>query len=171
MLTHSGPAQLQIKKKHHIFLPQGSQYWVFKDTETMPGYPRPLSDWGMMRRSGQPVDWVEAAFIWAHNGKTYLFSGGEFWRFDESQTREWSNIQPEAGYPRDNSLWAGVPSHMDDIISWGEGNVQRHKCVMIFLTLVQELTVAVIFRRCLLLQGQLLLGAEKRRTQPRGCDS
>lgn len=145
----------------------------------MPGYPRPLSDWGMIRRSGQPVDWVEAAFIWAHNGKTYLFSDGEFWRFDESQNRERANIQPEPGYPRDNSLWAGVPSHMDDIISWGEGNIQRHKHVMIFLTLVQdtmsyqwlELTVAVIFRRCLLLQGQLLLGAEKWRPQPRGCDS
>lgn len=34
-----------------------------------------------------------------------------------------------------------------------------------------HLTVAVIFRRCLLLQGQLLLGAEKWRTEPRGCDS
>lgn len=96
----------------------------------MTGYPRPLSDWGMRRRNGQPVDKVEAAFIWAHNGKTYLFSDGEFWRFDESQKRERVNIQPEPGYPRDNSLWAGVPSHMDDIISWGEGNIQMHKCVV-----------------------------------------
>lgn len=104
----------------------------------MTGYPRPLSDWGMTRRNGQPVDKVEAAFIWAHNGKTYLFSHGEFWRFDESQKREQVYIQPEPGYPRDNSLWAGVPSHMDDIISWGEGNIQMPKYVMIFLTLVQD---------------------------------
>lgn len=100
----------------------------------MTGYPRPLSDWGMTRRNGQPVNKVEAAFVWAHNGKTYLFSDGEFWRFDESQKRERGTIQPEPGYPRDNSLWAGVPSHMDDIISWGEGNIQMHKCVVIFLT-------------------------------------
>lgn len=131
----------------------------------------------MTRRNGQPVDKVEAAFIWAHNGKTYLFSDGEFWRFDESQKRERVNIQPEPGYPRDNSLWAGVPSHMDDIISWGEGNIQMHQCAMTFLTSVHgnaqyqwpQLIVALIFRRCLLLQGQPLLGAKKWRTEPRGC--
>lgn len=125
----------------------------------MTGYPRPLSDWGMTRRNGQPVDKVEAAFIWAHNGKTYLFSHGEFWRFDESQKREQVYIQPEPGYPRDNSLWAGVPSDMDDIISWGEGNILMPKYVMIFLTLVQDtvqyqwpqLIIALIFRRYLLL--------------------
>lgn len=66
------------------------------------------------------MDRVDAAFIWAHNGKTYLFSGGEFWRFDESR-REQGASQPDPDYPRDNSLWEGVPSHMDDIISWGEG--------------------------------------------------
>lgn len=134
----SGMTADTIEKYHHTFFSQESQYWVFKDTVAMPGYPRPLSDWGMVRRNGQPVDQVEAAFIWAHNGKTYLFSGGEFWRFDESQKRQGVHIQPESGYPRDNSLWAGVPSHMDDIISWGEGNFQKHKCVGIFLTIVQD---------------------------------
>lgn len=89
----------------------------------MSGYPRPLSEWGMRSRSGALVEKVEAAFIWAHNGKTYLFSGGEFWRFDESRTSEQGISQPDAEYPRDNSLWVGVPTHMDDIISWGEGNI------------------------------------------------
>lgn len=87
----------------------------------MDGYPRPLSDWGMKKKSGAMVDRVEAAFIWAHNGKTYLFSDGEFWRFDKSHQNSQTIIGPEPGYPRDNSLWAGVPSHMDDVISWGEG--------------------------------------------------
>lgn len=87
----------------------------------MAGYPRPLSDWGMKRKSGKPVDRVDAAFIWAHNGKTYLFSGGEFWRFDESKKDDRETRQPEQDYPRDNSLWAGVPAHMDDVISWREG--------------------------------------------------
>ena len=135
----------------------------------MTGYPRPLSDWGMTRRNGQPVGKVEAAFIWAHNGKTYLFSDGEFWRFDESQKREQVNIQPEPGYPRDNSLWAGVPSRMDDIISWGEG-----MCVSSVQDAAQhhwpQVTVVLVFRRHLLLQGQPLLGAKKWRTEPRGCN-
>lgn len=100
---------------------QGSEYWVFKDTEAMDGYPRPLSDWGMRRKSGAQVDRVEAAFIWAYNGKTYLFSDGEFWRFDKSHQNSQMIISPEPGYPRDNSLWGGVPTHMDDVISWAEG--------------------------------------------------
>lgn len=87
----------------------------------MDGYPRPLSDWGMKRKSGAAVDRVEAAFIWAHNGKTYLFSDGEFWRFDKSHQESQTTFEPEPGYPRDNGLWGGVPSRMDDVISWGEG--------------------------------------------------
>ncbi|XP_010749710.3 matrix metalloproteinase-25 isoform X1 [Larimichthys crocea] len=105
----------------------GPQYWIFKDTVAMSGYPRPLSEWGMRSRSGALVEKVEAAFIWAHNGKTYLFSGGEFWRFDESRTSEQGISQPDAEYPRDNSLWVGVPTHMDDIISWGEGDAYFFK--------------------------------------------
>lgn len=100
----------------------------------MPGYPRPLSEWGMRRKNWAPVDSVDAAFIWAHNGKTYLFSSGEFWRFDESHKGEQVNIQPEPGYPRDNNLWAGVPSHMDDVISWGEGNAVFRIRDVFFLT-------------------------------------
>ncbi|KAM4624490.1 matrix metalloproteinase-25 [Polymixia lowei] len=105
----------------------GSQYWVFKDTVAMEGYPRPLSDWGMMTRTGRQVDKVEAAFVWAHNGKTYLFNGDEFWRFDESRRNQQVIRQPESGYPRDSALWKGVPSHLDDIISWGEGDAYFFK--------------------------------------------
>ena len=109
----------------------GSQYWVFKDTVAMSGYPRPLSEWGMRSKRGMLVDRVDAAFIWAHNGKTYLFSGGEFWRFEESWRDEQVTRNLEPGYPRDNNLWAGVPPDMDDIISWGEGNIIfKHTHVM-----------------------------------------
>ena len=80
------------------FLLSGSQYWVFKDTIAMDGYPRPLSDWGMITKSGVPVDRVDAAFIWAHNGKTYLFSGDEFWRFDESRYRNKSSRWSDCVY-------------------------------------------------------------------------
>uniref|UniRef100_A0A3B3ZPR3 Peptidase metallopeptidase domain-containing protein n=1 Tax=Periophthalmus magnuspinnatus TaxID=409849 RepID=A0A3B3ZPR3_9GOBI len=105
----------------------GSQYWVFKDTEVMSGYPKPLSDWGMKTKKGQPVDKVEAAFIWDHNGKTYLFSGGEYWRFSEVRRDGQVSRQLDAGFPRDSSVWKGVPTDMDDITSWGEGDTYFFK--------------------------------------------
>ncbi|XP_072229712.1 matrix metalloproteinase-17 [Leuresthes tenuis] len=120
-------AVYERKSDNRIIFFIGSQYWVFKDTAAMSGYPRPLSDWGMKTKSGALVDRVDAAFIWAHNGKTYLFSGGQFWRFDESQKSGQVPKQPEPGYPRDNSLWGGMPTHMDDIISWGEGDAYFFK--------------------------------------------
>ncbi|XP_077358091.1 matrix metalloproteinase-25 [Festucalex cinctus] len=125
--TNKIDAVYERRSDNSIIFFIGSQYWVFKDTVAMTGYPRPLSEWGMKRKNGVLVDRVDAAFIWAHNGKTYLFSQGEFWRFDESQKSQQRTTQPEPGYPRDNSLWTGVPSHMDDIISWGEGDAYFFK--------------------------------------------
>ncbi|XP_077594980.1 matrix metalloproteinase-25 [Stigmatopora nigra] len=125
--TNKIDAVYERKSDNSIVFFIGSQYWVFKDTVAMSGYPRPLSEWGMKRKNGLIVDRVDAAFIWAHNGKTYLFSQGEFWRFDESRKDQKVTRQPESGYPRDNSLWTGVPSHMDDIISWGEGDAYFFK--------------------------------------------
>lgn len=87
----------------------------------LPGYPRPLSEWGMRTQDGRMVERVEAAFVWAHNGHTYLFSGGEFWRFTENQAPTVSH--PDADYPRSASLWKGVPTIPDDIISWGKGTL------------------------------------------------
>ncbi|XP_039992199.1 matrix metalloproteinase-25 [Xiphias gladius] len=125
--TNKIDAVYERRSDSNIIFFIGSQYWVFKDTVAMSGYPRPLSEWGMRTKRGALVDKVDAAFTWAHNGKTYLFSGGEFWRFDESRKDKQVTRNPEPGYPRDNSLWAGVPSNMDDIISWGEGDAYFFK--------------------------------------------
>uniref|UniRef100_A0A1A8BNP3 Peptidase metallopeptidase domain-containing protein n=2 Tax=Nothobranchius kadleci TaxID=1051664 RepID=A0A1A8BNP3_NOTKA len=125
--TNKIDAVYERKSDSRIIFFVGSQYWVFKDTQAMGGYPRPLSDWGMRRANGVLVDRVDAAFIWAHNGKTYLFSDGEFWRFDESKRGEQVTWQPDPGYPRDNDIWEGMPTHMDDVISWGEGHAYFFK--------------------------------------------
>lgn len=125
--TNKIDAVYERKSDSSIVFFIGSQYWVFKDTQAMQGYPRPLSDWGMKTSNGNYVEKVDAAFVWAHNGKTYLFSGGEFWRFDESRKGEQRPSHPESGYPRGNSLWAGVPPDMDDIISWGAGDAYFFK--------------------------------------------
>ncbi|KAK5905884.1 hypothetical protein CgunFtcFv8_001800 [Champsocephalus gunnari] len=125
--TNKVDAVYERKSDSSIIFFIGSQYWVFRDTLAQSGYPRPLSDWGMKTKSGGAVERVDAAFVWAHNGKTYLFSDGEFWRFDESPKDQKGTMQPEQGYPRNNSLWGGVPPHMDDIISWGEGDAYFFK--------------------------------------------
>lgn len=125
--TNKIDAVYERRSDNNIIFFIGSQYWVFKDTQAISGYPRPLSEWGMRTSSGTLVDRVDAAFIWAHNGMTYLFSGGEFWRFDESRKGEQVTRQPEPGYPRANRLWGGMPSHMDDVITWGDGDAYFFK--------------------------------------------
>lgn len=120
-------AVYERKTDNRIVFFIGSQYWVFKDTVAMSGYPRPLSDWGMRTKKGKAVDRVDAAFIWDHNGKTYLFSQGEYWRFTEVRKDQGSNRQLDADFPRDSSIWKGVPTDMDDIISWGEGDTYFFK--------------------------------------------
>ncbi|CAB1341321.1 unnamed protein product, partial [Coregonus sp. 'balchen'] len=107
----------------HIIFFIGAQYWVFKDRASLPGYPRSLEEWGMRTMDGRALERVEAVFVWAHNGKTYVFSGGEFWRFDEGGR----DRKLEGGYPKRASLWTGVPSDPDDIISWGDGDAYFFK--------------------------------------------
>ena len=47
---------------------------------------------------------MDAAFTW-RNGKTYLFSGAEYWRF--------SGQQPDPGYPKLISKgFAGIPDQV-----------------------------------------------------------
>ncbi|XP_018619985.1 matrix metalloproteinase-25-like [Scleropages formosus] len=118
-------AVYERKSGNHIIFFTEQQYWVFKDTSALPGYPRPLSDWGVRTAAGLPPVSVGAAFVWAHNGKTYLFSGGEFWRFDETGPE--TEMKLEGGYPKEASLWKGVPSDPDDIISWGDGDAYFFK--------------------------------------------
>ncbi|KAK2866003.1 hypothetical protein Q7C36_002059 [Tachysurus vachellii] len=111
-------AVYERKTDSHIIFFIGSQFWVFKDTIALPGYPRPLSDWGMRKKDGRVPERVDAAFVWSHNGHTYLFSGEEFWRFTENQGQ--AVPHPDADYPRSTALWKGVPSVPDDIMSWGK---------------------------------------------------
>nr|XP_023654372.1 matrix metalloproteinase-25-like isoform X2 [Paramormyrops kingsleyae] len=118
-------AVYERKSGSHIVFFIGDQYWIFRDTVALPGYPRPLVEWGVQTVAGKGLSKVDAAFVWAHTGKTYLFSGGEFWRFDELGKKV--GMKPEGGYPKQASLWKGVPPDPDDIISWGNGDTYFFK--------------------------------------------
>lgn len=52
----------------------GKKYYVFQGNFLEPGYPKPLSHLGL------PVSLpkIDAAMIWSHNSKTYLFSGKNY---------------------------------------------------------------------------------------------
>ncbi|KAG8542476.1 hypothetical protein GDO81_026669 [Engystomops pustulosus] len=93
----------------------GSNYWVFKDTQVEPGYPRPLTDFGLN------TNLVDGAFVWKHNKKTYFFRHNQYWRFDERHGRM------DPGYPKNTDLWQGLPSDVDDVISWTDGHTYVFK--------------------------------------------
>ncbi|XP_075885262.1 matrix metalloproteinase-17-like [Nelusetta ayraudi] len=96
---------------HKIVFFKGQKYWLFKDNIVEEGYPRPISDFGL------PADGpVDAAFVWLHNDKTYFFRDGRYWRYDDRLRRM------DPGYPKDSSLWKGLPPHMDDAMRWSDGS-------------------------------------------------
>ncbi|XP_036385336.1 matrix metalloproteinase-17 [Megalops cyprinoides] len=95
---------------HKIVFFKGGKYWVFKDNNVEEGYPRPISDFGL------PMEGVDAAFVWLHNDKTYFFKDSRYWRYDDHLRRM------DTGYPKDTTLWKGVPSQLDDAMRWSDSS-------------------------------------------------
>ncbi|KAJ8408585.1 hypothetical protein AAFF_G00252200 [Aldrovandia affinis] len=93
---------------HKIIFFKGLKYWVFKDNNVEEGYPRPISDFGL------PTEGVDAVFVWLHNDKTYFFKDSRYWRYDDHLR------QMDQGYPKDSTLWKGVPLHLDDAMRWSD---------------------------------------------------
>lgn len=87
----------------------GLKYWVFKDNIVEEGYPRPITDFGL------PLEGVDAAFVWLHNDKTYFFKDSHYWRYDDHLRRM------DLGYPKDSTLWKGLPQNLDDVMRWSDG--------------------------------------------------
>ncbi|XP_034085136.1 matrix metalloproteinase-17-like isoform X2 [Gymnodraco acuticeps] len=59
---------------------------------------------------------IDAAFVWLHNEKTYFFKDNLYWRYDDHLRRM------DLGYPKDSSLWKGLPPQLDDAIRWSDGS-------------------------------------------------
>ncbi|XP_078697956.1 interstitial collagenase-like isoform X1 [Branchiostoma floridae x Branchiostoma belcheri] len=79
----------------------GNLFWLFEGVLPEPGYPQPIS------RFGLPVDSVDAALPWRPSGKTYFFKDEYYWRYDEHK----GEIDP--GFPRPITVWRGLPTHID----------------------------------------------------------
>ncbi|XP_057298329.1 matrix metalloproteinase-2-like [Hydractinia symbiolongicarpus] len=68
--------------------------------------------------SGLPktVKRIDAAFIWSGNGRTYFFSGKDYYRFNEKTGRT------DLNYPKAiTGSWKDVPSHVDSVFEWSNG--------------------------------------------------
>uniref|UniRef100_A0A671P7A7 Vitronectin-like n=1 Tax=Sinocyclocheilus anshuiensis TaxID=1608454 RepID=A0A671P7A7_9TELE len=96
---HTFDAFMQLKNSS-IYAFRGDYFFELDDRSVMPGYPKLIKDvWGI---SG-PID---AAFTRINcQGKTYIFKGNKYWRFDGDVLDE--------DYPRDISV--GFEKIPDDI--------------------------------------------------------
>ncbi|XP_074641164.1 matrix metalloproteinase-17-like [Tubulanus polymorphus] len=93
---------------------KGNKYWVFESNHAEAGFPpegRPVTELGLPHN----IERVDAAFVWGHNHKTYFMSGDMYWRFNEHQN------QMDYDYPRDITMWEGVPVPVSAAFqSWNE---------------------------------------------------
>jgi len=94
----------------------GKQYWVYPNNERGLG-PYPLTKLGLP----EDLEKIDGAMVWGHNGKTYFFSGTMYWRYDE----EAGNV--ELDYPRDMSMWKGVPYNIDSVFQYTNGKTYFFK--------------------------------------------
>ena len=72
--------------------------------------------------------WVEytRGALWKHKSYKSLnlvFSGDKYWRFDDAVGRV------ELDYPRDISMWRGVPSDVDAAFQYIDGKTYYFKVV------------------------------------------
>uniref|UniRef100_A0A182QT25 Peptidase metallopeptidase domain-containing protein n=1 Tax=Anopheles farauti TaxID=69004 RepID=A0A182QT25_9DIPT len=95
----------------------GKQYYVFNSQYLEPGYPRPLTDLGLP----DSIERIDAALVWSHNNRTYLYSGRLYWRFDEDTNRV------ELDYPRDMSMWKGIGYNIDAAFQYRDGKTYFFK--------------------------------------------
>uniref|UniRef100_A0A6E8W3I3 ZnMc domain-containing protein n=1 Tax=Anopheles coluzzii TaxID=1518534 RepID=A0A6E8W3I3_ANOCL len=95
----------------------GKQYYVFNSQYLEPGYPRPLTDLGLP----DSIERIDAALVWSHNNRTYLYSGRLYWKFDEDTNRV------ELDYPRDMSMWRGIGYNIDSAFQYRDGKTYFFK--------------------------------------------
>lgn len=88
---------------HDIVFFVGRKYYVMSGNSQLKHGPLPLTNLGLP----DTLEKIDGALVWSWNGKTYLFSGTMYWRFDEEAE------YIELDYPRDMSMWKGVPNAID----------------------------------------------------------
>ena len=76
------------------------------NTRLSKGFPKEgksLTDLGLPN----DIDHIDAAFRWSYNGMTFLIAGDMYWKYNEA------HMKVHRDYPRDMSMWSGVPVPVD----------------------------------------------------------
>lgn len=95
----------------------GRMVYAHDGRDVVHGYPITLQSLGLP----ETLDHIDAALVWGHNGKTYLYSGTMYWRIDDDTNK----VEPD--YPRDMSMWRGVGYNIDTAFQWKDGKTYFFK--------------------------------------------
>lgn len=90
-------AAYEYKRSNTAIFFEGNHYWGIRGNTVLPGYPKPLSDFGLPRF----VTKVDAAVHVTFIGRTLLFVGSRYWSYNERRGRM------DGGYPK--FIFRGLP--------------------------------------------------------------
>lgn len=99
-----------VKKNGNIVVFKDKNYYIYTDIAGTV-----LESGTIQNKYGlsSNVERVDAAFIWNGNGRTYLFAGNDYYRFDENRG------SMDYGYPKSiEENWGGVPNGVDAVFIW-----------------------------------------------------
>jgi hypothetical protein len=99
----------------------GDRYWELIGNHLVTHFPsagRPISDFGLPK----DIDHIDAAFVWGHNQRIYLITGHMYWKLNDTG----HGIETYS-YPRDMSMWGGVPVPVDSAFTTTDGHTYFFK--------------------------------------------
>ncbi|CAJ1064569.1 matrix metallopeptidase 30 [Xyrichtys novacula] len=97
-------AAYEYKPDNTVIFFEGDHYWGIRGNTVLPGYPKPISDFGFPRY----ITKVDAAVYVPFISKTLLFVRGKYWSYNERRGRM------DGGYPkRINKEFRGIGLSVD----------------------------------------------------------
>ena len=108
-----------------IYCVAGARYWELTGHERYPVAGRPLTDAGLPG----DIERFDAAFVWGHNRRAYVISGTMYWKLVADPGR---TLVEAHTYPRDMSMWSGVPIPVDGALTYTNG-LSHLLCIVVGL--------------------------------------
>lgn len=81
-ITHVDAAY-EYKKSNTVIFFEGDHYWGIRGNTVLPGYPKPLSDFGLP----STVTKIDAAVYVSITSRTLLFAGNKYWSYNERRDK------------------------------------------------------------------------------------
>ena len=103
----------------------GDRYWIYNANRMVTGFPRegrPITEFGIPA----DVKHIDTVFTWGFNKRTYFVSGDMYWKLDEN------NTYVEYDYPRDMSIWRGVPVPLDAAFQYWDGELTSNNYCLLY---------------------------------------